>query len=318
MFLTFLKVAGFIGGLVIAGISAYSAYKKTTAAKNCGTHTLTNSAQFPYGNYGYGYSAPTSTTTKVYNSNAEAVADSSVESVTETGNVYEDIERLKLMIKIAKLKLQLKLAQIRQQSAAPAPVPTPAPAPVPVPVEPMPQLPMNEVVEPETAKDPQILAWEESQDIALAKINQGINPNTNTTIPVNTNPYNAPMNVPMSDIGRGAMNCSYNFDMFRGFEQFCDTDLYRRLTASRQPQLPVVNYDTGMNPFNGTPNNNPTTIALGTTISTMPTPVIDVPSSQVIPVNEGMPDFSTRKTEHYGHYGDPIPSTRRTYHYGNI
>ena len=304
MLSTIVTIAAAVGGLIIAGLSAYAAYKKST---NKGTHTLTTT----YGQYGVSNQIPTNT---CYNNQYSAPV---IQPVQQTGNIGIDVNALlhkvnEIVDRINKINEFIRrmyetivnIAANRQCYGTPS-------APVSAPI-------MNVV--DTTASEANNQVWEDSGDEAVAKINNGVNPAVETTpvasVPVAAVPVSVPTHttrLPVSEVGINALNCNYTFNMANGFDQFYDSDLYRRVTADRYQNFQQPKYCDMGDPYGGLPASitggvsyqiNPYATPVG--------PVMGYPSEPIVC------DKPKDLTCHYGHVGLPNPSTRQSYHYGNI
>lgn len=313
MLSTIVTIATAVGGLIIAGLSAYAAYKKST---NKGTHTLTTSyGQFnarPMDNfYPYGYnmfdqfnSVPViQPVRQTYNigTDLDAVAKKVNELVSLVNRMSDAIS--KIINVINNLSAKINLMQNNQNPVAPISQPTSS----------------VQVVDT-TASEANNQVWEDSGDEAVAKINNGVNPAVETTpvvaVPVATVPVSVPTHtthLPVSEVGINALNCNYTFNMANGFDQFYDSDLYRRVTADRYQNFQQPKYCDMGDPYGGLPASitggvsyqvNPYATPVG--------PVMGYPSEPIVC------DKPKDLTCHYGHVGLPNPSTRQSYHYGNI
>lgn len=288
MWQTIAKIAGAVGALIIAGVSAYIAYQN---GDNHGTHVMHNQANnYGYANnaepYGYGYQQP------MYNNNFNAGYDMN-RIVAELNRTTEMINEL-----------------ARRMGYYPIPQPS---------------------------NNPQVNAWEASGDIALSKLACGIDPNA-PVYPQSPYPqFTNPIRLPVSDIGIGALNCSYDFNINNGFNQYPTTDMYRTIADYRMNSLPAyTQYPTFCDmgdPFGGIPsyitgmNNN--NVYYGVTPNVpvpnlCPTaPIIDVDPSQLTQLSDGAIDAQATmenifNESHYGHVGDPLSQPGTIFHYGNI
>ena len=389
MFATLIKVFVALGSLAIAGISAYAAYKK-----NQGSHTLTNTTTigsgyynrpayaygggYGYGRYGYGYGYPRRPVKRIARTgNVEQDVITHTDSINELYEEVSDIHasvdeilaelrrrgynyRVQPITKVATVQTPMGPQQVivsdvaesspevqREEAltdqamaavnaqynmthnlpAVPAPAPAPIPAPVPmatVPTAPLPQDTVTVIPAP--------------------------TPMNQTTFPTHN------FTTPCTDMGMGAINASYMFNMNNGFEQFYDSDLYRRLCADRRNGLPQMNPDFQSGPIPVIPTVQPSSmmnnygcgLQPGINLNTQVLPTVDAmqpyPAYQIPPhmkdiwpdpsmptfanPNPDMPTFekpidgsdqviNTRQTYFFGHYGEPMPSTRKTYSYSN-
>lgn len=324
MLSTIVTIATAVGGLIIAGLSAYAAYKKST---NKGTHTLTTSyGQFETRNVNnndhYDYAS-------LFNNTPTQV----IQPVQQTYNVGVDLDMIAKKVNeiiyvvnritdtVSKVVTAVNsiIANIRNNAVN---IPQPNMSYVQQPIQQPVQQPIatTQVIDT-TATETNNRAWEDSGDEAVAKINNGVNPAVETT-PVAAVPVAAavPVSVPthttrlpVSEVGINALNCNYTFNMADGFDQFYDSDLYRRVTADRYQNFQQPKYCDMGDPYGGLPASitggvsyqiNPYATPVG--------PVMGYPSEPIVC------DKPKDLICHYGHVGLPNPSTRQSYHYGNI
>jgi hypothetical protein len=291
MLATILKVAAVIGSLVIAGISAYAAYKQTV---NKGSHTLVTNTGCDYG-YGYGYYRQPKRISRTGNTERD------VDTVTESVNdLYNQTDAIKMAL--AKILQRLEALEQRRLNRQQVIVQQTPMGPQPTIID----------VDPTDSIDVDVKAIEAAEDNAVMKISQGINPSTNQPLATTNYGTHNFATSPMSDLGRAALNYQYNFNMNRGFDQFYNSDMHRRLVESRNDMYsnPNVRYP---DPYSTLP---PTVQRLCGMIP--PTPCLPGPM-----MNNDMPTFEKPIDEcpggnFYGHYGAPMPSTRQSIPYGCI
>ena len=380
MFSIFIKVVVALGSLAIAGISAYAAYKRNSGSHTLTNSTSMsrgyyNRPAYAYGydggySYGYGYGRGYG-----YRRPSKRIArtgDIDQDLVTHTDSInelYEEVSGIHASVDeiIAELKRRGCNYRVKRRVAT-----------VQTPVGPQQVL----VEEPITETCPEVQMEEALTDQAVIAANaqynmeHGITTPVVPTVPAPVAPIPTPVptptpipvapdvtvipaptqnmnqttypthnfTVPSSDMGMGAINASYMFNMNNGFEQFYDTDLYRRLCADRRNGLPGMNPDFQYDQIPIIPTVTPSMmnnygngfqpgINLGTqilpTVDTMPYPTYREPINGGYAVPDtSMPTFekpidgsdqviNTRYTYFYGHYGEPMPSTRKTVYYSN-
>ena len=296
MLATILKVAAVIGSLVIAGISAYAAYKQTV---NKGSHTLVTNTGCDYG-YGYGYYRQSKRITRTGNTERD------VDTVTESVNdLYNQTDAIKMALaKILQRLEALEQRRLNRQQVIIPPSPM-SPQPTIIDVEPTDQIDVN-------AK-----AIEAAEDNALMKISHGIDPATN--MPMNSANYGTHTMVtpgPMSDLGRAALNYQYTFRMNNGYNQIWDNEMYKRMIADRN-----TGYTTPTAPYPDMYKTLPDLRAWGVNTPMPPNMCLPGPVQTGPVVTEPAPTFERPIDEYpggnfYGHYGTPMPSTRQSIPYG--
>lgn len=356
MLSTVVTIAAAIGGLIIAGLSAYATYKKTT---NKGSHTLTTTS-YPsapierddvyerannydrYYGYADSYHASAAVAVPQPVINTSGISNSLNTIVGAISNLANQINELKNgMIALAGRiqRIEANRASMYNQpvpTPVPTPIPTPVqvPVPVPTPVIPTPVVPvvptqMNII--DVTATEP-VDVWEKSEDIAVAKVNNGINPaehmlpavirpsvSPDFSMPVQTPNHvvNKPISInqPVSNMGINAMNYNYGFDMNKGFDQYYDSDMHRILSdyRNRYYQSYIPQYCDMPDPYGGLPMS----ITGGVRCDINPyqqQPSFQQPTMPA-PVNNN-PETPKPLVFHYGHIGEAFPSTRQSYPYG--
>ena len=388
MFATLIKVFVALGSLAIAGISAYVTYKRNSGSHTFTNSTNDRGyygrPAYAYnGGYGYGYNPyrrPSKRISRTGNIDQDLVThtDSINELYEEVDNIHASVDEILAELKRRGYNYRMKQPKVatvqtpvgpqqvivddimdtnqekeiaRREEAftdrivaifnreynayrdsimrrASAPIPTPVPAPAPTPI-------------PTPVPAPIIPTQDPNVSVIPAPVQQPMN---QTQYPTHN------FSNLCSDTGVGAIDTSYMFNMNRGFEQFYDSDLYRRLCQDRRNGLPTMNPDfqTTQIPTIPTPSpvmNNYGYQQPGINLGTQVLPTLDNMQQIQTPIaSYGMPDTSmptfekpidgsdqmfnptsmyagvmpsTRKVYSYGHYGEPMPSTRKVYSYSN-
>lgn len=377
MLTTILKVVGVIGSLALAGVSAYTAYKKST---NLGTHTMNTLqqvgyygnynayGQYPVNNNGYAAYANNYYNNANYGYGYSNAYTPPIQQVTQTGVISIDMETAFAMLNKMNAEIQELRNELARIQAAKAqkqheimlnPSATNA------------GIMMNTTSN--ANNNPANTAWENAGDTALS-IAGGRNlpaviptptPTPTPTpapapapvapvmpAPVQSQTQNTQINQPvfsqtvMSELGRAALNSNYMFNMAKGFDQYYESDMRRRVAADRianyqpkycdtyDPYGGIPSYITGnnynpqnnsqVNPYTQSPYQFPCyngqTIATGIYNQAIPCSnpnEIFIADSEIKPIEEESKPINERSFS-YGHIGEPIPQHRYSMKYGNV
>ena len=321
-----LKIAAAVGSLVIAGLSAYVAYKRSS---NRNTGMLPAASAYACnGEYGYAnVYRPARRVVKTGDLGQDV--NTTIDAVNENAQKSDEMES----------KLDAIIRYLSRPTAAPVGM-TEQPMQVPVaPVEP------QNVVDANASDMIEQKAWEDSCDRAVIAINNGMDPaaSSQVNVPVapmtgnaSSNPIPNPMPNPVQNPTATAMNYGgAGFGAPITYETFLNPNLFDNVMNDKYSNLmnpvkcdmgdpykgagipqaalqPICGVNFNANPYAQVPNMNP----YPQPVMPEPMPTFERPIDEPMPSgcygHYGEPMPSTRQSIHYGHYGDPMPSTRRT------